>query len=90
MVTFIHALVLTPYEATLPAQTIEDLLREDYPRHVIYNKQTGEEILSGFSYENSFSEQLAVADKIFDACKENVVVQFKKIVLAENQENEPR
>lgn len=90
MITFTHALVLTPYEATLPAQTIEDLLCEDYPRHVIYNDQTGEEILSGFSYENSFIEQLAVANKIFDSCKEIVTVQFKKIVLAEKQENEPK
>lgn len=90
MLNLVHALVLTPYEATLPAQSIEELLQQDYPRHIIYDEATGKEILSGFSYENSFVEQLAVVSNLLELCKEFTTCCYKKIVRPCEQENDPK
>ena len=61
--TLVHALILTDYEATLPAQSFEALLVEDYPLHRVYNKATGEVIFEEYPFEGNPFEKISIIQK---------------------------
>lgn len=75
----VHALVITPFEATLPAQSFDELLLEDYPTHLIYNPANGKQILLENSIDSNPLEKISFLQKFIDST--NNRIEFQNIVL---------
>ena len=55
-ITVIHVLTLTPYEASLPVQSFEELLEQDYPMHSLeFPKTKGKMNLGNPCEDNPFA-----------------------------------
>ena len=81
----VHALVLTPFEEALPAQTFDELLQEDYPLHFVYSADTGKEILLENSYENNPMEKISFLQKFVDSTNNSICWDCIKMSMEELQ-----
>lgn len=84
---FVHALVLTDYEATLPAQSFEALLNEDYPTHLVYDSISGQELFHETPVEGNPLEKIALISKAFTICGIQLHWEHKVIIQSESQES---
>lgn len=85
--TFIHALVITPFESSLTPLDWDILAAQDYPIHVLYCKELNRII---FHSNNQKSDCANEISKICDLLTrlENSITLHKQIIVLNDDENE--
>ena len=84
---FIHALVLTPFEASLTPLNWETLSAQDYPLHALYCKESGALLFHSDNQKNDCVKEIS---KIFNLL-EKLNIQFsqeQQILIMSDDENE--
>ena len=84
---FIHALVLTPFEASLTPLDWEVLAAQDYPIHALYCKELGALLFLSDNQKNDCSNLLSFLQETFKIL--NVPAEWEKqIIIMSDDENE--
>lgn len=74
----VHALVISPFESTLQAQTFDELMQEDYSIHKVYNAETQEVIFTEVAFEGNPIEKVALIQRTLEVF--GITTHWKKVV----------
>lgn len=84
---FIHALVLTPFEASLTPLNWETLLAQDYPLHALYCEELGALLLHSGNQKNDCSNMISFLKETFKIL--SIPAEWEnKIIIMSDDENE--
>lgn len=83
----IHALVLTPFESSLPAQTWEELVTMDYPIHALYCKESRRLLFHSDGLKNNCANEISKILQTIENLGKSAVLE-QQIIILENDENE--
>ena len=83
----VHALVLTPFEASLPAQTWEEIAATDYPIHALYCEESRNLLFHSDGLKFDCAEEISKIIKIIENLGNGVELCYQ-ILKLEADENE--
>ena len=81
----IHALVLTPFESSLPAKTWEEIAATDYPIHALYCKESRRILFHSDGLKNNCAEEIAKIQQTLELTNNRVVLHKQIIILEDNE-----
>ena len=81
----VHALVLTPFEASLPAQTWEEIAATDYPIHALYCEELGALLFHSDNQKNDCTEIISFLKETFKILSIPAEWENKIIIMSENE-----
>ena len=82
----IHALVLTPFESSLPAQTWEEIAETDYPIHALYCEESAPLLFHSDGLKNNCADEISKIIKTIENLGNRVVLS-KQIIKLTDSEN---
>lgn len=83
----VHALVLTPFEASLPAQTWEEIAATDYPIHALYCEESNRLLFHSDGLKFDYAEEISKIIKTIENLGNGVELCYQ-ILKLEADENE--
>lgn len=83
----VHALVLTPFEASLPAQTWEEIAATDYPIHALYCEESRNLLFHSDGLKFDCAEEISKIIKTIENLGNGVELCYQ-ILKLEADENE--
>lgn len=82
----IHALVLTPFESSLPAQTWEEIAETDYPIHALYCEESARLLFHSDGLKNNCADEISKIIKTIENLGNRVILS-KQIIKLTDSEN---
>jgi len=85
--SFIHALVLTPFESTLTALDWDTVVSQDYSIHVLYCKELGALLFHSDNQKSECTDMISFLKQTFEIL--GIPAQFEQqIIILRDDENE--
>lgn len=84
---FIHALVITPFEASLTPIDWETLSAQDYPLHALYCEELGALLFHSDNRKNDCTEMISFLKETFEILGIPAVYE-QQIIIMSDGENE--
>lgn len=84
---FIHALVITPFEASLTPIDWETLSAQDYPLHALYCEELGALLFHSDNRKNDCAEMISFLKQTFEILGIPAVYE-QQIIIMSDDENE--
>lgn len=83
---FVHALVLTPFEASLTSTDWETVVAQDYPIHALYCQTTKQLIFLSDNQKNDCSNMISFLKQTFEIL--GIPAQYEQqIIILSDEEN---
>ena len=83
--TFIHALVITPFEASLVPNNWNAVIREDFPIHVLYCQETDEVLFHSSNQKHDCKAEITRLCALAQKLGIKIALTQKVIVLKDGQ-----
>lgn len=84
---FIHALVLTPFEASLTPLNWKNLSEQDYPIHVLYSKEQNRIIFHSDNQKCDCAQEISKIQSLLTKLGISIALQ-QQIIVLNDDENE--
>ena len=84
---FIHALVLTPFEASLTPLNWKTLSEQDYPIHVLYSKEQNRIIFHSDNQKCDCAQEISKIQSLLTKLGISIALQ-QQIIVLNDDENE--
>ena len=82
---FIHALVITPFEASLTPIDWETLSAQDYPLHALYCEELGTLLFHSDNRKNDCTEMISFLKETFEILGIPAVYEQQIIIMSDNE-----
>lgn len=82
---FIHALVLTPFEASLTSLDWDILVEQDYPIHALYCQTTNDLLFLSNNQKNDCTEMISFLKQTFEILAIPAVYEQQILILRDDE-----